>query len=158
MPIKSITLQKLEEMEKKAAELGRVDIDEHTVNQVETATANNLEKIQQAANKASQKISFGEPSSSSTSGASKSSSSSGDSASTSSFPPLSGQKTNGKNNSGNADVWKAEWLRRGVRNGQHHFEKKKKHFTFTASQFTAMLSRPVDYCIHSCVYTQHTTS
>ena len=98
MPIKSITLQKLEEMEKKAAELGRVDIDEHTVNQVETATANNLEKIQQAANKASQKISFGEPSSSSTSGASKSSSSSGDSASTSSFPPLSGQKTKGKNN------------------------------------------------------------
>ena len=121
MPIKSITLQKLEEMEKKAAELGRVDIDEHTVNQVETATANNLEKIQQAANKASQKISFGEPSSSSTSGASKSSLSSSDSASTSSFPPLSGQKTTeGKNNSGNADVWKAEWLRRDDRNGQHH--------------------------------------
>ena len=128
MPIKSITLQKLEEMEKKAAELGRVDIDEHTVNQVETATANNLEKIQQAANKASQKISFGEPSSRSTSGASKSSSSAGaskssssDSASTSSFPPLSGQKTTeGKNNSGNADVWKAEWLRRDDRNGQHH--------------------------------------
>ena len=91
MPIKSITLQKLEEMEKKAAELGRVDIDEHTINQVESATANNLEKIKKAADKAEQ------GSSSSFGGSSKSDSSS--------FPPVTGQ-TEGKKDS--ADVWKAE--------------------------------------------------
>lgn len=100
MPIKSVTLQKLEEMEKKAAELGRVDIEEHTYKQVETAAANSLEKIKKAASKAEQKNSFG--------GASKSSSSS--SSSTSSFTPGSGQQREGKSASGtsdNADVWKA---------------------------------------------------
>jgi hypothetical protein len=99
MPIKSITLQKLEEMEKKAAELGRVALDEHTVSQVESATATNLEKIKKAAEKAAQKSGFG--------GSSKSSGSK--TSSSTSFPSVPGQQnvTEGKSG-GSADVWKAE--------------------------------------------------
>ena len=52
MPIKSVTLQKLEEMEKKAAELGRIDVEGATVAAVENNEASNLEKIREAAAKA----------------------------------------------------------------------------------------------------------
>jgi|TARA_B110000211_G_C13548656_1_gene322615 hypothetical protein len=115
MPIKSVTLQKLEEMEKKAAELGRVDIDEHTVNQVESAAASNLEKIKRKANKVegkSNSVSFGSSSSSSLSESETFEASEGKASSSSlaGLPSLAGQTvaSEGKSAGDNADVWKAE--------------------------------------------------
>ncbi len=114
MPIKSVTLQKLEEMEKKAAELGRVDIDEHTINQVNTAAANNLEKIKQKANQAEGKTSTksSTPTFETASDSSVTEGKEGNKASSSlsNLPTLSGRTsiTEGKAIEENADVWKAE--------------------------------------------------
>lgn len=52
MPIKSVTLLKLEEMEKKAAELGRIDVQGATLAAVESNKASNIAKIREAAAKA----------------------------------------------------------------------------------------------------------
>ena len=54
MAIKSVTLQKLEEMEKKAAELGQVDIDDAAMAAVENNKESARERIRQQAARAEQ--------------------------------------------------------------------------------------------------------
>ena len=54
MAIKSVTLQKLEEMEKKAAGLGRVDVDEAAMAAVESNKASSKERIREQAARAEQ--------------------------------------------------------------------------------------------------------
>ena len=54
MAIKSVTLQKLEEMEKKAAGLGRVDVDEAAAAAAESNKASSKERLRQQAARAEQ--------------------------------------------------------------------------------------------------------